>query len=164
MTHFSGPMLVVEVLGKNGKKQTILVKSKFEPLMVCIDYLIMFFTLIVSAFIFVEKKYSLSSTYYLRFKSLEQKRRDLNCEKMFDAKRMEETYVIAVLLLSDTKFWVYYRKYLPHGSINIYITPVISVVFDVRKFCRYFEESRQLKFRNSGNSDNVVFVILTLEI
>ena len=43
MTHFSGPMLVVEVLGRNGKKQTILVKSKFEPLMVCIGHLIMFF-------------------------------------------------------------------------------------------------------------------------
>ena len=29
--HFSGPMLVIEVWGKNGKKQTLLVKSKFEP-------------------------------------------------------------------------------------------------------------------------------------
>lgn len=32
--HFSGPMLVIQVWGKNGKKQTVLVKSKFEPQMV----------------------------------------------------------------------------------------------------------------------------------
>lgn len=63
MTHFSGPMLVVEILGKNGKKQTILVKSKFEPLMVCIYYLIVFNTLIVSLFILLEKKNTVCPPY-----------------------------------------------------------------------------------------------------
>ncbi|XP_012557946.1 neurobeachin isoform X1 [Hydra vulgaris] len=39
--HFSGPMLVIEVLCKNGKKNTLLVKMKFEPQMwyhICVSH------------------------------------------------------------------------------------------------------------------------------
>ena len=43
--------------------------------------------------------------------SLEQKRGDLDYEKMFDAKWMKETCSITALLLVVAKFWVYYQKY-----------------------------------------------------
>lgn len=73
---------------------------------------------------------------------------------------MKETCSITALLLVVAKFWVLLSKVLATGLLKYLHDSDDFGCICVRKFDRGFGESRQLKFRNSGNSDTLLLVRL----